>query len=275
MDEPVAAAIFDRHLHELNAGKGLSLVFDFGGGTLDTALVDNGNCVEDLVAGNGIVSADGISLGGTDLDKDLFRSTINREFLGQGFNLPGALSIPSIVWDELLEWHRLGNVEKFIKDLRGIRHQLPEQNSAERQQVANLLTLIVGKNIPDALRAIEAAKIKVNSSFFSRIEFLAAATENYSDDLFIDKEISQNDFNNATRHRWSAINSCINNTLSLAGVDPEHVSRIVRVGGSSMNPFVGKILGEKFPNATVSALSGEKMLTAVGLGLSLASGLVF
>lgn len=250
--EPVAAAInYERF--QMKARKSMVFVFDFGGGTLDTCVLKLGN--EEKMSDK-IISSYGISLGGTDLDKDIFRRQLLQYFGSQATFGPNRSNMPYHIFNDLTEWHlssRLNN-SNVLNDLRQIR---ADKNCSDKDAVERLLNLIQYQQVPSILRSVETAKMALSDKNNTNIEYDSPTFQ-------INEPLSRRSFNEAVRLRIEEIQSCINECLLLAGINEEKIDIALKVGGSSKNKFVDDILKTYF-----SKIVDTTELTSVAGGLGL------
>jgi hypothetical chaperone protein len=250
--EPVAAAInYERF--QMKDKKSMVFVFDFGGGTLDTCVLKLGNKEK---MSDKIISSYGVSLGGTDLDKDVFRRQLLQYFGSQATFGPNRSNMPYHIFNDLTEWHlysRLNN-SNVLNDLRQIR---ADKNCSDKDAVERLLNLIQYQQVPLVLQSVETAKIALSNKENTNINF-------NSETLRVNIPLNRVLFNEAIRSRTEEIQSCISECLLLAGVKEEKIDIALKVGGSSKNQFVDNILKTRF-----SKVENTTELTSVAAGLGL------
>jgi len=250
--EPVAAAInYERF--QMKASKNMVFVFDFGGGTLDTCVLKlgNGEKISDK-----IVSSYGISLGGTDLDKDVFRRQLMHYFGSQATFGANRSNMPYHIFNDLTEWHLSSqlNNSNVLNDLRQIQK---DKNCSNKDAVERLLNLIQYQQVPSILKSVETAKISLSRKNNTNIEYDSPTFQ-------IKEPLSRSSFNEVIRLRVEEIQSCISECLLLAGINEEKIDIALKVGGSSKNKFVDDILKNRF-----SKIIDTTELTSVAAGLGL------
>lgn len=246
--EPVGAAV-----SLLGSLRGLILVFDFGGGTLDITLALLGaDSIE--VLGN-----QGMDLGGFVLNEDISRSRLTRHFGAGGSwrSMSGRwLPMPSWLTAQVSSFYALplGDIAKtraMIKEL------LPDARPADKGALRGLSDFL-DRNLGFSLFAeIDDAKIRLSSETGAEIAFAVPPHIAFAEPL------SRADFETLAAPRVEAARSLVRSALALAGLEAVAVTRVVRVGGSCRIPAFIRMLEEEFPGRV---MEGE-VFTSIASGL--------
>lgn len=244
------------------------LVFDFGGGTLDISAValSSGKEFKPYKDSQNVLASYGIDLGGTDLDKDIFKDTLYTYFDQSIHYGPKKLPVPAYLFTNLAEWHlsQAINSYKTTDMLLGIISQLPPE---EQKTIRRLNTLIREQQVFSILSKIEKAKIMLSMKDPASIEyFYQSAFAN----IEINLGISRSEFERIIRERIEQIRLCISETLLRAQLKPSDVDLVLKVGGSSKNLFVDNLLRDIFLR-----VEETDTFTSVVAGLSIASGEIY
>lgn len=254
--EPVAAGVYAENQKPVDSEQ-IALVFDFGGGTLDTACIklkpEQFDGSEELE--KRVLSAHGIDLGGTDLDKDVFRSRVVPT-LGQNAVFGSAkLPIPAGYYADLTEWH-LQNTQEKEKVLSGIEDIL-YQRVSDPKGIKALRAMLQGQEVYQVLQAIETGKLALSLTDKTNVTY-------HSKDIEVKFALTRPDFEQIIQDRISSIEDCVLECLIQAGLAQEDIDTVIKVGGSSQNPFVDKMLRSQFNN-----VSSTNTFNAVAGGLAI------
>lgn len=226
--EPVAAA---RYLRAGLPQGSHSLVFDFGGGTLDLAV--------GRAAAPGapeIVATHGVTVGGDDFDSAIMRHSLLKHF-GQGTTLgPKELPFPPNVLAPLLHWQ---TIPILTRPASAARIAAIKRQSNAPHTVENLQTLTRQGLGFRLFQAIEAAKIRLSSEPRTRIALNQAG-------LHIDELVTRGHFVTAIGDHLVAIEHGIDAALEAAGLPRDAVDLILLTGGSSLVPVVQGRVGSLF-----------------------------
>lgn len=250
--EPVAAAInYERF--QMKDSKSMVFVFDFGGGTLDTCVLKLGDKEK---TPDKIISSYGITLGGADLDKDIFRKQLLQYFGSQVTFGPKKLNMPYSIFNDLTEWHLSTQLNNYnvLNDLKQIK---ADTYCSDKDAVGRLLNLIQYQQIPLVLQSIETSKLVLSEKDNTNIKYNSSTIQ-------ISNPLSRRSFNEAVKSRTNEIQACIDECLLLAGVSEDKIDIALKVGGSSKNIFVNDILQSRF-----SKIIDTTDLTSVAGGLGL------
>jgi len=263
MFEPVAAALYYQQF--LSTGKPRKIfVFDFGGGTLDVSILnfDQPQTKKNLTANqlsSMVLGAHGIDLGGTDLDKDIFRSMFLKYFGSNVMYDEKQLRIPAHLHQDVTEWHLQEHMNN-VNTLALLRRIANDPNCSDTDAVNRLITLVGDQRIYSILRNIETAKFQLSTKGEGQIQ------HEYKN-IQIDQPLSRKKFEAIIRSRIDAVQECVDNCLRQAQITPQEIDVILKVGGSSNNLFVGEMLGKVFPGH----IRSTEIFTSVVSGLAIAA----
>ncbi len=259
--EPVAAA-FHYEL-ELADQEENVLVFDFGGGTLDTTIVrvgrqrqNRGDRREDILATNGRV------IGGNTLDEEIMEHKLFKHFGEDTRWGDQQLHLPHYIFGMLRRWYTIPNLQQeqfysFLDDITRL--------SDGRKQIKALKCLI-SKNYGYSLfQEIERAKVTLSKEWETRISFFQEA-------IAIDEYLSRVSFEAVMAGHLRRIETCIDETLTEAGLQPDQIGAVLRTGGSSYIPAVQKMLERKFGRQRLRFQDAFSNV-ASGLGVAAARGI--
>lgn len=235
LEEPVGAAW--SYAQERSPAEGETLlVFDFGGGTLDLALLE-------VRAGrHRVLATKGLPRAGDWIDRELFKAVLF-PLLGKGLEIPyrrddGSLSsypFPFSDFEELLlSWQStfLLNQAKYREEIH--RGSAAGEEAAEK--LSRLSRLIRCNGSFPLLKLVEQAKKDLTRKERTRIDFPEAG---------LSAEVSREQLEALLRPLLGDIRELIVSLRAEAG-EPE-VDRVVCAGGSSLIPAVRRVLEEAFP----------------------------
>jgi hypothetical chaperone protein len=235
MAEPVAAAHF--YLARTQQPQTI-LVFDFGGGTLDLTVmrVDAGRKPQ-------MLAAQGVLIGGDDLDSALMRTWIAPHF-GARSRIDVSYDGRDVYFDEqmiehLYHWQTiplLSREEPLALIERAIRY-------GENPQAFAQLACLVGKNYGFPLfERIEQGK-RLLSTEPKAVVTMQAET------IDLSVEITRPQFNQAINDEVSTIRTAIRQVVQAAAMSAEAINVVVTTGGSSAIPIFRNLLMQAFPTA--------------------------
>lgn len=260
MVEPIAAALYYERTRKSSESKRI-FVFDFGGGTLDTCIIElpSRSSVSQLVnSTTKVVASHGIDLGGKDLDKQVFVYKYF-DYLGKKATFGDQhLPMPSYIYADLPEWH-LSEHLSDPKILDVLRQIAGDPKCTDRDGIKRLLTMIKEQQVFELLQSIEKAKIETASKGVGKI------VHNYGN-INIDDELTLEEFENYIITSKRLVKECIDECLNKAGLSASDVDLVLKVGGSSCNPFVERLL-----KATFNNVENTELFTSVVAGLSMAA----
>jgi hypothetical chaperone protein len=233
--EPVAAALY--YEMEMAQGEELVLVFDFGGGTLDTTVVrvspnrtHTGNRREDILATGGRV------IGGNLFDEEIMEHRLFKYFGETARYGEQKLALPNHIFVQLRSWYTIPALQE--RQIYSFLDTVSRASSGRKQIKA--LECLIRKNYGFALfQEIERAKVALSDDWETRISFFQEA-------IAVDEFLSRIHFETLIYNHLREIERCIDETLKQAGVQAEAITAVLRTGGSSYIPSVQKMLENKF-----------------------------
>lgn len=259
--EPIAAALYYEKTRKNTQAKNV-FIFDFGGGTLDTCILElDKNKKAERTLESKVLSSHGIVLGGTNLDKDVFSKKYMSYFGQRALWSEKGLSMPTHIYYKLPEWH-LQEIEYRNDTLHFLRQVA--NGSTDPDAIRRLHTLIEDQQVFALLQSVEKGKIGLTPSGKSRIEF-------EHKDIAINDTFTLREFESLISSRRSEINECIDVCLEKAGMKGDQIDAVLKVGGSSNNAFINGLLSKRF-NRTIES---DDVFTSVVAGLSIAAEEVF
>jgi len=209
-----------------------TLVFDFGGGTLDISVARGGE------RGVEILSSAGMDLGGYLLNEDLARARIVGHFGagGKWRTMTGRwLEMPAWITNQVASFYALP-----LADLQRTRTTVKELvYDARREDKDKLRGLVefLDRNLAFELFArIDGAKIELSGAEESSIAY---AVPPY---IEFEERLARADFEALVAPRVEAARLLVLEALAKAGVEAGRVDRVVRVGGSSRVPAFVRML---------------------------------
>ncbi|MFD2741514.1 Hsp70 family protein [Sulfitobacter aestuarii] len=257
MAEPEAAARANR---DALAPGDLGLIVDIGGGTSDFTLFR-----QEGAADIEILASHGLRLGGTDFDRELSLSQV-MPHLGMGSEVRHMFgshthTAPNGIFSDLATWQKIPFL--YTRESRRLAQDLA-RHAVEPEKLGLLLRALEEELGHDIAFAVEDAKIAANDRQASappeiRLDMLERGLR-----LPLPAALM-----GATLAEMAArIAAAARATVEQAGREPEEVSKLIFVGGSSLMSVVDMAMHRAFPQA--EAHRGAA-LTAIADGLTLAS----
>ena len=243
--EPVAAAL----AYELTLNRPeTALIFDFGGGTLDIAIIRLGEPGKRQVFASG-----GIDIAGSDFDRAIILNRLldhfGREHVrSQPDLLELVMAVPD--WSALpdlstpLNWH---NLDRAI-----LAGTAPVRLKALQALIFNDLAF-------SFYNQVEAAKIALSSQGVTTIELK-------EENLDLWELYTRSQFEADIDDHRQRIEEVLLETLLASGLEPEQVDTVVTTGGSSNIPLFNQMLENVFGPAKVCRSNAFSSVTA-GLAL--------
>lgn len=235
MEEPVGAAWSYMEEHSIKEGETI-LVFDFGGGTLDLALLKNCSGRHEVLATKGLAKA------GDWIDRELYK-TIIFPLLGKGVEISHTRDDGSRVQypflfsefeEMLLNWQStfLLNQAKYLEEI----NRAAREGGETAVRIGRLGRLIRCNGSFPLLKLMEQAKKDLTSHESTEVSF---------EEADIQVEISRKQLEEILSPLIDEIDNLILALLSEAG--DLQVDRVVCAGGSSLIPAVQAVLKKHFP----------------------------
>lgn len=246
--EPVAAA--KSYLYK-NPNKSQNvLVFDFGGGTLDTTIVRQSAKTEVLATG-------GVYIGGDLLNADIFEAKL---FTYLGSNATWGdkgLAFPKGIYEGLRSWFGIINLNNpdnihFLKETARFNHSdLPALD-----RLLYFITMNLGFEVYES---IEKAKKQLSTVEETTIDFTDGPID-------IHAPITKAEFEAIIDPRIMSIKHTVLKTLLDAHLEPGQIDKVITTGGSSLIPAVTGMLSQIFGKDKLTLFD---TFTGIGSGLSI------
>lgn len=223
--EPVAAALFyQRSLVEPQN----VLVFDFGGGTLDIAIMRLG-----APGVRRIYASGGIDIAGTDFDRAIIQKRLLPQF-GQG-KIHYMPDIQELI-DAVPDWIALPELSTPI-----IRNRLEKaiQAGIAPVQLRSLESLIFDDLAFSFYNQVETAKIALSDQGATTIQL-------QGENLNIWKLYTRAQFEEDIHEYQQQIEAVLLDTLAASGLKADQIDAVVKTGGSSNIPIFTTMLADIF-----------------------------
>ena len=247
--EPIAAGLAFSAQHPMTSGS-TSLVFDFGGGTLDLAVLRVGQDGTQQVLATG-----GVDIAGDHFDQIIFRRAV-LPWLGANVRWGGQrLEMPTHMLDALGDWQdvvALCNAQTlaFLREA--------QSNCTDPIRLMALEDFIFRGYAFDLYESVESAKVALSSERFAVVNFDAEA-------ISVWQPVTRPQFESYIARDGRIIREMVNQTLERAGVEAAQVDHVIRTGGSSSIPYFVEMLGAMFRREKVVE---SDRFTSVASGLA-------
>lgn len=224
------------------------LVFDFGGGTLDVAVVRFAGDAHDVLA------TGGVGIGGDAFDQIIFKKALlpwfgSQTTWGDGHALPAHLLDALGDWQDIPQLATAGTL-KFIREAQG--------SSSDPLRLLALEDLISKGYAYDVYERVEGAKVALSSRRFAVMEYDEGSVSLW-------QTLSRTQFESFIARERRLIAQVIDDTLTRAGVGAKQIDRVVRTGGSSSIPAFIDLLASRFGNDKIVT---QSLFTGVASGLA-------
>jgi hypothetical chaperone protein len=246
--EPVAAA---RHLRRLLPEGSCALIFDFGGGTLDLALIQVSRAERPE-----ILATHGLALGGDDFDSAIMEHALLKHF-GAGTTLgPKGLPFPHNLLEPLFHWQTIS----LLATPANAAHIAAVKRQSNAPQAVENLQRLVREGLGFRLfQLIEAAKIELSDATEARISL-------HEKGLHIDERLTRDQFVKAITEHLGQIEKALDAVLRQAQLSPAAVDTVLMTGGSSLVPVVQGMVKRLFGSDRVRTADPFTSIAA-GLGI--------
>jgi hypothetical chaperone protein len=239
--EPVAAALY----YETSLDRPQNtLIFDFGGGTLDITVMRLGDPLARKVYASG-----GIGVAGSDFDRAIIQKRLLPHFgKGKADQDPDILELVEAVadWIALPE---LSTPQARLKlegaVLRGIAPV----------RLKSLESLIFNDLAFSFYNRVEAAKIALSSQGTALIALKDR-------DMDVWELYTRRQFEGDIREHYQRIEAMLLDTVAASGLEPEQIDAVVKTGGSSSIPLFSEMLAGLFGAEKVRASEAFSSVTA-------------
>jgi hypothetical chaperone protein len=239
--EPVAAALFyEKSLPEPQN----VLVFDFGGGTLDIAIMRLGDS-----AGRQLFANGGVDIAGSDFDRAIIEKRLLSHFgLGKVHHRPEISDLIEAVPD----WAALPELSTPIA-----RRNLEKGILAKvaPTQLQNLKALIFDDLAFEFYNRVESAKIELSSQGSTVIELKG-------EEIDIWELYTRTQFEADIAEYREQIEKVLMDTLHASGLKTNQINAVVKTGGSSNIPLFTQMLGDIFGKPKLKQSNAFSSVTA-------------
>jgi hypothetical chaperone protein len=249
--EPVAAALYYEKSLEQPQN---ALIFDFGGGTLDIAIMRLGDPHRRHVYASG-----GIDIAGSDFDRTIIQQRLLPLFgLEQAGNRPEILELIQA----LPEWAILPELSTPMA--RNHLEQAIREGIAPAR-LKMLQSLIFNDLAFSFYNQVESAKITLSSQG-------AAVIALKDQDIDLWELYTRLQFEKDIRHYWVQIEQTLLATLAASGLEPGQIDAVVKTGGSSNIPVFTAMLENIFGPQKIKQ---SDVFSSVTAGLALQASTSF
>lgn len=226
------------------------LVFDFGGGTLDTAIVKkDGDTTEVLVA-------DGVYIGGDLLNADIFEAMLWDYFGASSHWGETQGPAPRHLYESLKSWYSIPNMNN--PDTMALLDRIKYKNTHPMaiDRLIRLITMNLGFELYES---IEVAKKELSFSEQTSIVFKDGIID-------IDQPMTRKCFEQIIESRVNEIREVVLRALKKANLEPDQIDVVVRTGGSSLIPVFENMLTDIFGREKIKQF---ETFTSIAAGLAL------
>jgi len=239
--EPVAAALY--YEQTLDHPQTV-LVFDFGGGTLDLAILRLGDPRR-----REVWASSGIDIAGSDFDRTIIQKRLLPHFGSE--MAQGQVEIMELI-QAVPDWMALPELST--------PQIWQELNRAIRKEIApvrlkTLQSLIFNDLAFSFYNQVEAAKIALSSRG-------AAVIGLQEQDIDLWELYTRRMFERDIEHYRQTIETLLLDTVAAAGLEPGQIDAVVKTGGSSNIPLFTGMLGRIFGAEKVKATHSFSSVTA-------------
>jgi hypothetical chaperone protein len=243
--EPVAAALY--YEQGLTSPQN-TLIFDFGGGTLDITIMRLGDPGKRKVYANG-----GIGVAGSDFDRTIIEKRMLAHFgKGKVGHDPEVLELINAVSD----WIALPELSTPQARLKLEGAILSNKASA---RLKSLQALIFNDLAFSFYHAVEGAKISLSDRG-------AAVIEMQEKDIDLWELYTRHQFEKDIREHREQIEQVVLDTVIASGFEPDQIDAVVKTGGSSSIPAFSEMLSKIFGR---DKLIASDMFSSVTAGLAI------
>ncbi len=246
--EPVGAA------HAASVTPGLTLVFDFGGGTLDLAIVlrearREGSRLE-------VLATAGRDIGGDRCTERVIDDAIAPHLGSRATWGPKRLRLPAFIINALHDWHALSALNE--KPLLEALDDLVRQGAPKRELAAlrSAIELQLGYEI---FMTADITKCALSSAPAAILSYHHAAVD-------VDARLTRGRFERLIDTLLTDTNALITDVLVRATVSSTDIGEVVTTGGSSAIPAFRALLARRFPHARARDAAA---FTSVASGLAM------
>jgi hypothetical chaperone protein len=253
--EPIAAGLSYGAHHTMRAGDH-ALVFDFGGGTLDVAIIRVG-------AGNQqrVLATGGVGIAGDHFDRALFKRAV-LPWLGAQVRWGSQrLPLPAHLMDALSDWQDAAALcnRPMLAFLREAQN-----NCTEPIRLLALEDYVSRGYAFDVFERVERSKVALSQGRFDVLMFDPSSGAGQAA-ISVWQPVTRALFESAIAHECRLIREMIVDTMQRAGVQAGEVQHVIRTGGSSSIPVFIDMLAGLFGRERIVE---EDLFTGVAAGLA-------
>ncbi len=243
--EPIAAALD----YEQSIGKAQNVViFDFGGGTLDIAVMRLGDPHKRKVYASG-----GVDIAGSDFDRTIIEKRMLSHFgLGRVGHHPEILEMINAIPDWMALPYLGTPINKNILDKAIHAGTAPIQVRALRGLIYNDLAFTF-------YNRVEAGKIALSSDGATIISL-------EDKDIALWELYTRHQFETDIQHYLADVEKVLLDTIASSGLEPAEIDAVVKTGGSSNIPLFTEMLARIFGKEKVKE---SNAFTSVVAGLAI------
>jgi hypothetical chaperone protein len=250
--EPVGAA------HAANVVPGLTLVFDFGGGTLDLAIVRR-EARREVRRERGtldVLATAGRDIGGDRCTERLIDDAVAPQLGSRATWGPKRLRLPAFIVNALHDWHALSalNEKPLLEALDDLVHQ-----GAPKRELAALRSAIELQLGYEIFMTADITKCALSSAPAAILSYHHAAVD-------VDARMTRGRFERLIDNLLTDTDALITDVLVRATVSSADIAEVVTTGGSSAIPAFRALLARRFPSARVRDAAA---FTSVAAGLAM------
>ncbi|HTD63226.1 MAG TPA: Hsp70 family protein, partial [Verrucomicrobiae bacterium] len=242
--EPIAAA------HAADIRPGTSLVFDFGGGTLDLCVVRRD------AGGLGVLATAGGPIGGDRATELLIEDAVAPRLGSRAEWGPKRLRLPRYIVNALRDWHALSALNE--KPLLDALDDLVRAG-APRRELAALRSAIELQLGYEIFQTTDATKIDLSTA-------AAAILTYHHAEVDVDARVTRGRFEHLVRPMLDETAALVRRAIGDADVPTGEISAIIYTGGSSAIPVFRALVHELVPNAVPRDTAA---FTSVAAGLAM------
>jgi hypothetical chaperone protein len=242
--EPIAAA------HAANVGAGTSLVFDFGGGTLDLCVVRRDD------RGLAVLATAGGPIGGDRATELLIEDAVAPRLGSRAEWGPKRLRLPRYIVNSLRDWHALSALNE--KPLLDALDDLVRAG-APRRELAALRSAIELQLGYEIFQTTDQTKIELSTGAAALLTYHHAEVD-------VDARVTRGRFEHLIRPLLEETATLVRRVTDDAGLAASDVGVVVYTGGSSAIPAFRALMRELLPNAAVRDTAA---FTSVAAGLAM------
>jgi hypothetical chaperone protein len=226
-------------------------VFDFGGGTLDVAIVrlEPGGTHE-------VIATGGIGIAGDHFDQTIFKRALLPWFGRDVRWGPQRLALPAYLLDALGDWQTIPMLSNAAT-IGFIRQA--QRDCTDPIRLMALEELIAKGYGYDLYERVEQGKVALSDRRFAILAHEAGAIDVW-------QPYTRALFEAAIAPERRAIANLIDDTLARAGMPASRIDQVVRTGGSSSIPAFVELLASVFGREKIVI---EDLFTGVASGLAI------